>query len=62
MLHLLAIPWAWVSDINIMKSKINLQSEKKVLVHAWEKGKNRLERAAKWMRSASSYNKIWKWT
>lgn len=37
MLHLLAIPWAWVSDINIVKSKINLQGEKKVPVHICEK-------------------------
>jgi len=44
MLILLAIPWKWASDINIVRRKINLESEK---VHIYET--NRFEKAAKWM-------------
>jgi len=60
MLILLAIPWKWARDINIVRRKINLESEKNVPVHIWET--SRFERAAKWMWNSSRYNKIWKWT
>lgn len=58
-LIVLAIPWKWASDINIVRSKINLESEKKVPVYICET--SRFERVAKRMWSSSRYKNIWKW-